>query len=89
MSQNYDRYFLSYSGAKLPLKLVGPLTIDEIDNRNTYFGACVDEEGREILIHKVVYGEVEMEHRYGYKDGGELAWAEILNVDDEMQRLEF
>lgn len=86
---SYDNYFLSYSGAKLPLKLVGPLSQQEIANRNTYFGVRLDDMGRHILIHRVVYGEVDLEHRYGYDDQGELKWAEILDDEGETQRLEF
>lgn len=85
----YDQCFLSYSGVSLPLNLVSPLGADEVRNRNTYFGACVDDQGRVVLIHKVVYGEVEMSHRYAYDAEGRLASAEIINVDGEGQRLRF
>lgn len=85
----YDGYFLSYSGVTLPLKLVRPLAAAEIENRNTFFGVRLDEDGREILIHKVVYGEIELEHRYGYHPDGALRWAEILDDEGEIQRLNF
>ncbi|MEE2733063.1 MAG: DUF6156 family protein [Pseudomonadota bacterium] len=85
----YDGYFLSYSGVTLPLKLVRPLAEAEIENRNTFFGVRLDEDGREILIHKVVYGEIELEHRYGYHPDGALRWAEILDDEGEIQRLNF
>lgn len=87
--RNYDRYYLSYSGITLPLKLVGELDPAEIENRNTFFGAELDSEGRQTLIHKVVYGEVELEHRYGYHDDGAISWAEILDEDGDVQRLNF
>ncbi len=79
---NYDRYFLSYSGIKLPLRLMRELERSEIDNRNTYFGANVDEQGRIVLLHKVVYGTVELEHTYRYHDNGALRCAEILDAND-------
>jgi len=85
----YDQFFLSYSGVTLPLNLVSPVTAEGVENRNTYFGACVDDAGRLTLIHKVVYGEVEMSHRYEYDTEGWLKMAEIINVDDEGQRLLF
>lgn len=85
----YDRYYLSYSGIKLPLKLVSPLQATEVENRNTYFAACIDKEGRNTLIHKVVYGEIELAHRYGYDPSGKIQWAEITNIDREVQRFEF
>lgn len=86
---NYDRYFLSYSGVKLPLKLVGELEPAEIENRNTFFATCEDEQGRPLLIHKLVYGDIDLEHRYGYRDSGIIEWAEIINLDEDMQRFEF
>ena len=40
---NGPRYFLSYSGVSLPLRLVSPLAASELQNRNTYFRAVYDE----------------------------------------------
>ena len=85
----YDQYFLSYSGAKLPLNLVGPLETAEVENRNTCFAANLDAAGRVNLIHKLVYGAVEMSHLYGYDGDGNLAWAEIRTIDDEARKLWF
>ncbi len=85
----YQKYYLSYTGAQLPLKMVNALEEAEIQNRNTYFGVCVDEKDQTTLIHKVVYGEIELEHRYGYDDSGKLAWAEILDDEGEIQTLHF
>ncbi|WP_432695123.1 DUF6156 family protein [Marinobacterium sp. YM272] len=88
-SEQYDKYFLTYSGIALPLQLVNPLARTETENRNTFFGVQLDENGRFKLVHKLVYGEVEFEHRYGYHSNGALSWAEISDEDDEVQRLEF
>ncbi|SEF84274.1 DUF6156 family protein [Marinobacterium lutimaris] len=88
-NEQYDKYFLTYTGITLPLQLVNPLDPSETQNRNTYFGANLDAEGRLERVHKVVYGEVELEHRYGYNANGALQWAEIRDDDDEVQRLEF
>lgn len=87
--QQYDKYFLTYTGITLPLQLVNPLELSEIENRNTFFAANLDESGRLERVHKIVYGEIEQEHRYGYHDNGALQWAEIRDDDDEIQRLEF
>ena len=54
---NGPRYFLSYSGVSLPLRLVSPLAASELQNRNTYFRAVYDDADR--LVAKLVYGEVE------------------------------
>ena len=75
------RYFLSYTGMQLPLKLVTPLGDDEVRNRNTYFSARFDDAERLIGCRKVVYGEIEMEHRYAYHPNGTLQRAEIVNEE--------
>lgn len=81
------RYFISYSGVKLPLKLVNPLS--DIDNRNTYFRGYFDDDGRLILCQKVVYGEIELQHRYRYGGNGVLQEAEITDADGEVNVLQF
>ena len=82
-------YFLTYSGVKLPLKLVTPLQQDETDNRNTYFRACFGEYGRMRRCQKIVYGEIEFEHYYEYYADGVLKQAKIIDVDDEPRVLQF
>jgi len=86
---NYDQFYLSYTGVTLPLKMVSPIEREATENRNTWFGVCVDEAGRITLIHKRVYGELELSHRYEYDDAGRLRLAEIINVDQEGTRLGF
>ena len=71
------RYFLSYSGVKLPLKLTSELEEGDTENRNTYFRASYDAHGKMVLCQKLVYGEIEMEHRYSYYDSGALEEAAI------------
>ncbi|ACR11313.1 DUF6156 family protein [Teredinibacter turnerae] len=85
----YDRYYLSYTGIKLPMKLVNPLDPAEIDNRNTFFGALLDDVGREYVIHKVVYGDVELSHTYHFGSDGALLRADIINADGEEQRIDY
>ena len=87
--QHYDQYFLSYSGAKLPLNLVSPIAVAEIANRNTWFGVRIDERGRIHIIHKLVYGNIELSHVYGYDADSHLAWAEIRAFDEEARKLWF
>ena len=57
---NGPRYFLSYSGVSLPLRLVSPLAASELQNRNTYFRAVYDEADKLVSCEKLVYGEVEL-----------------------------
>lgn len=83
VNHTHCRYYVTYSGVKLPLKLVNPLEEADIANRNTYFRAHFDERGRMVLCQKMVYGEVELQHRYEYHDNGNLKLAEITEAADE------
>lgn len=82
------RYFVSYSGVKLPLKLVNEITAASLNNRNTYYRGYFDDSDRMVLCQKVVYGEVESEHRYQYHANGTLKHAQITE-DDEVRELDF
>ncbi len=82
------RYFVSYSGVKLPLNLVNEITEDSLNNRNTYYRSCLDDQGRMRLCEKIVYGEVESEHQYQYYDNGVLKSAQITE-DDEAREIHF
>lgn len=82
------RYFVSYSGIKLPLKLVNEITEDSLNNRNTYFHSSFDAQDRMLLCQKIVYGEVESEHRYQYYANGVLKHAQITE-DDEVREIHF
>jgi hypothetical protein len=81
------RYFLSYSGVKLPLNLVSPIAATELENRNTYFRATYDRAGRLLSCEKIVYGEVELRHDYEYRADGVLARAVIDMSGDETEVL--
>lgn len=83
------RYFATYSGVKLPLNLVSPIPEAELANRNTFMRAYFDSLGRLVACEKIVYGEVEMAHRYEYDAQGTLARAEIRMLDEEPAFLSF
>jgi hypothetical protein len=83
VNANRTRYFLSYTGVTLPLKLTGELQAADLRNRNTWFEAGYDAEGRVQSIVKQVYGEVEMSHRYEYDASGVLLRATITSDDDD------
>jgi len=83
------RFFTSYSGLMLPLKLVGEVSLEELKNRNTYFEAIYDEKSRLIICSKMVYGETDMKHQYKYRDNDTLEEAIIFNSGEEEQRLVF
>ena len=78
------RYFTTYSGVRLPFKLVGELGEHEIRNRNTFFRGYFDADGVLVRFQKVVYGDVELEHQYSYDDAGNLRQAEITDADGEV-----
>lgn len=82
-------YFTTYTGVRLPLKLLNPLSEEEVHNRNTYFCAYYDSEERLIAIQKMVYGEVELTHRYDYYPDGTLSRAEITEAGDTPRELLF
>lgn len=77
------RYFVTYSGLRLPLNLVQPLDEKELHNRNTYIRATYDADGRLATCEKLVYGEVELLHEYFYRADGVLASARIAMGEDE------
>jgi len=83
------RYFLTYTGIKLPLTLVTELEPDQLENRITFFRGYYDPQGRLEGLQKMVYGEVEMEHRYHYDATGVLRKADITDIDGEVTELVF
>jgi hypothetical protein len=83
------RFFVTYSGIKLPLKLSQPLEDAALSNRNTFFRGYFDEHERMTGFQKMVYGEVELEHRYVFGDDDALKRATIIDAEGEMTVLEF
>jgi hypothetical protein len=81
------RCFLTYSGVKLPLQLSQELDAASLRHRNTYFRAEYDAQGRMRRCDKMVYGEVEMRHDYGYDDAGVLREAIITSADEDEQQI--
>lgn len=87
--QKVCRYFVTYSGIKLPLKLCEPLEEAALSNRNTFFKASYDAQNRMTGFQKMVYGEVELEHSYKYDENNTLILAEITNADGEVTVMHF
>lgn len=83
------RYFVTYTGIKLPFKLVNELQTGEVANRNTYFVGYFDGLDRLTGFDKLAYGEIELQHRYTYHDNGRLSAAEITDIDGEVTMLVF
>ncbi|PLK47482.1 DUF6156 family protein [Uliginosibacterium sp. TH139] len=83
------RFFLSYTGVRLPLQLVEELPEATLRNRNTWFRAEYDAQGALIRVEKIVYGEVEMTHRYTYDSELRLQEAIVTFADEEPQIMRF
>lgn len=83
------RFFVSYSGVKLPFNLVNAIAAEALSNRNTFIKAYFDEKDRLRGFDKVVYGDVELSHRYDYHENGSLSSAEIVMLDEDPVRLLF
>lgn len=77
------RFFVSYTGIKLPFNLVNPIAEEALTNRNTYIRAYFNETGALACFEKIVYGEVELAHRYEYYGSGSLKSAEISMPEEE------
>lgn len=89
-TDNYQiRFYTSYSGVTLPLKLVSEIAEQDMRNRNTFFQGCYDQNNRLCICRKVVYGETEFEHLYSYHDNGALKQAVISENEDESTTLLF
>lgn len=76
------RFFISYSGMKLPLNLVNEISPEQMHNRNTYFKATYDDNGKMLLCQKIVYNEVDVQHEYEYSLDGTLIFARITEGDE-------
>lgn len=83
------RYFVSYTGVRLPLRLVNPIEAAALSNRNTFIRAYFDERDTLLGFDKLVYGEVELAHRYAYDPSGALRQAEIVMLDEDAVTLHF
>jgi YD repeat-containing protein len=83
------RFFVTYTGVKLPFKLVNELQACEVENRNTFFRGYFDERDRLTGFDKLAYNEVELTHRYEYHDNGKLKQAEITDIDGEVTVLSY
>ena len=84
-----SRFFVTYTGIRLPFKLVNELQASEVENRNTFFRGYFDAQDRLTGFDKLAYGEIELVHRYSYHDNGKLSAAEITDIDGETTLLIF
>jgi hypothetical protein len=83
------RYFTTYTGVALPFRLVNPIDEKELANRNTYIRASFNDDGAIVAFDKIVYGEIELSHRYEYAESGGLVSAEIVVPEEDPVILRF
>ena len=83
------RHYVSYTGVSLPLKLITPLEGENLNRRITYFRGYYDDQDQLMAVEKVVYGEIEFEHRYQYHPDGRLKSAELIEADEASRVMEF
>ena len=77
------RFFASFVGIGLPLRLISELEPSAIIHRNTYFIAYYNEAGRLTRCDKMVYGNRILSHVYEYHASGFLKSASIRSGDDD------
>ena len=77
------RHFVAYSVVKLPLKLVNELHEADMGHRNTFFRGYYDDQDRLMVCQKIVYGEIEFEHRYEYNELDHLKRAVITEAKED------
>ena len=83
------RFFTSYSGARLPLNLVGELAPDDVRCRNSYYQGLYDIQGRLLRCEKMVYGEIEVCHEYSYHPDGRLARGVIQALGEDPASIDY
>ena len=77
------RFFASFVGIGLPLRLISELEPSALIHRNTYFVAYYDEVGRLTRCDKMAYGDRILSHAYEYYASGCLKSASIRSDDDD------
>ncbi len=77
------RFFASFRGVNLPLRLVSELDGEAILHRGIFFVAYYDDEERMIGCDKYVQGCPTLSHRYEYHPGGTLKRAVVNTAGNE------
>lgn len=82
-SEQDCRHFLTYTGVRLPFRLVEEIGDAQLTHRNTFIRAWFDADGALTGFDKMVYGEIELSHRYSYHPNGALRRAEVTMLDED------
>jgi len=82
------RFYVTYTGVRMPFRLVELIPAEQLTHRNTFIRAYFDAAGVLTGFDKMVYGEIELAHRYAYHGTGALCRAEVT-MDEETVVLAF
>ncbi|MDI4664480.1 DUF6156 family protein [Xanthobacter autotrophicus] len=82
------RFYTTYTGVRMPFRLVEAIPQEQLTHRNTFIRAYFDADGVLTGFDKMVYGEIELAHRYQYHGNGALCRAEVT-MDEETVVLAF
>jgi hypothetical protein len=84
---SWRRKRLSVVGILCPIPVsncpLNPIAEGALSNRNTFIRAYFNTSGALTSFEKVVYGEVELAHRYEYYDNGILKCAVITMLEED------
>ena len=82
-AQGECRFFVTYTGVKMPFRLVEQIPQEQLTHRNTFIRAWFDGAGQLTGFDKMVYGEIELAHRYAYHGNGALQRAEVRMAEED------
>jgi hypothetical protein len=83
------RFFVTYTGVKLPFRLINELQPGEVKNRNVYFRGYFDVHDRLVAFDKLAYSEIELSHRYTFHENGILKRVVSTDIDGEVKILNY
>ena len=82
-----EKYFGTFSGYTLPLKLKNNLSKSEIEARRAYLVAYYDASGRLHKVRKVLDGKTEFIHEYAYDAQSKLVEVIVTNHEGNISIL--
>lgn len=84
-----SRFFLSYTGVKPPLNLVGPIAAEALSNRNTFIRAYFNEAGAPPASTRSSMARWSSPVAINSTTMARLSLAEIAMLDEDAVSLQF
>lgn len=78
------KYFRSFAGYSIPLRLVDEILKEEADELAAYLVAEYDLDGKITAVVKMLSKRQSFKHRYDYFDNGNLRRVRILREDGKV-----